>query len=191
MSQVCCAIAIRVNPHFSRQNCRGRPLRLPREVRAWLGCVIEWDKVQISRMGGRSGPPLQMVLTGNMGNTLSSSIKPVRLCDTARTQPCRPPLTRPSTQLCCLPSCGRRAGSSRRCSRRVSAGHHAAGASDKEDSQRQLVCGTCRIRTSWMPAAIQPLATSTSANRMEAHSARHAMRRRGAGDSTGAQSGQT
>ncbi len=36
---------------------------------AGLGCVIAWDGVCISRMGGHGGPPLQMVQTGNMGNT--------------------------------------------------------------------------------------------------------------------------
>ena len=48
------------SPHFSRQTSRGGPLRPPREALAGLGCVIEWDGVCISRMGGHGGPPLQI-----------------------------------------------------------------------------------------------------------------------------------
>ena len=50
---------LRANPLFSRQNCRGGPLRPPREVLTGLGWVIEWDGVCISRMGGHGGPPVQ------------------------------------------------------------------------------------------------------------------------------------
>ena len=48
------------SPPFSRQTSRGKPLRLPREALVGLGCVIQWDGVCISRMGGLGGPPLQI-----------------------------------------------------------------------------------------------------------------------------------
>ena len=60
---VACFLAVEPeepSPHFSRQTSRGGPLRPPREALAGLGCVIEWDGVCISRMGGHGGPPLQI-----------------------------------------------------------------------------------------------------------------------------------